>query len=262
MSKHKKSSHRQTSQVQSGTSVLSALHLRVLAGVALIVLAAFLAYFPALSGGFIWDDNTLLTDNQIIRASDGLWRFWFTAKVTDYWPMTNTTFWIEWRLWGMNSTGYHVTNLTLHIVEALLIWIILRKLSIPGAFLAAMIFAVHPVNVESVAWIAQRKNLMAMLFFLLSILFYLRQFFSSCSDNAQRSRHTPCADTAHGVSGLLIGRWYWLSLAAFVLAMLSKGSVAVLPVLLLGMVWWQRPLTSRDLVRTRLFLRLRWYWGE
>ncbi len=206
----------------------------------IIVIAASLGYLPSLSGNFILDDDMLLTDNSLIEAADGLYRFWCTTEVLDYWPVTNTTLWIEWRLWGMNSTGYRATNLILHIIDSLLIWIILRKLSIPGAFFAAMIFAVHPVNVESVAWIAQRKNLMAMLFFLMSILCYLRQFSLNCSDNAQRSRHSPCADPAHGVRGLLIGRWYWLSLAAFVLAMLSKGSVAVLPLLLLGIIWWRR----------------------
>ncbi len=225
----------------------------MLAGVAIIVVAAFIAYLPSLNGGFIWDDNPLLANNLIIKASDGLYRIWCTTKTIDYWPVTNTSFWIEWRLWGMNSTGYHVTNLILHTLEALLIWVILRKLSIPGAFFAALIFAVHPVNVESVAWIAQRKSLLAMLFFLLSILCYLTHFSVSCNDNAQGSRRTPCAGPAHGVSGLLTGRWYWLSLAAFVLAMLSKGSVAVLPVLLLGIVWWLRPLTRRDLVRIAPF---------
>ncbi len=250
MPKRKRYPDRQSLQPRVGTSVLSALHLRVLAGVALIVLAAFLAYFPALSGGFIWDDELLLTNNELIKAADGPYRFWCTTEALDYWPVSNTALWIEWRLWGMNSIGYHVTSLILHILGTLLLWVVLRKLSIPGEFLAAMIFAVHPVNVESVAWIAQRKGLLAMLFCLLSILCYLRQFFSSCSDNAQRSRHTPCADTAHGACGLLIGRWYWLSLGAFVLAMLSKGSVAVLPVLLLIIVWWQRPLTSRDIVRS------------
>ena len=195
-----------------------ALLLGVPAGVALVVVCAFLAYFPSLNGGFILDDDLLLTENQIIKASDGLYRIWCTTESTDYWPMTYTTLWIEWRLWGMNSTAYHITNLILHIIEALLIWIILRKMSIPGAFLAAIIFAVHPVNVESVAWISQRKNMMAMLFFLLSILCYL----------IHSSRHS------HPL-------WYWLSLATFVLAMLSKGSVAVLPVLLLGIVWWRRP---------------------
>ncbi len=216
------------------------LNLSVLAGVALIVVAAFIAYFPSLNGGFIWDDFSLIVENLNIKTLSGLYQIWFSTETVDYWPVTYTTFWIEWRLWGMNATGYHVINLILHIIEALLIWVILRKLSLPGAFLAAMIFAVHPVNVESVAWIAQRKNLMAMLFFLLSILCYLRQFSLNCSDNAQRSRHSPCADPARGVRGLLIGRWYWLSLAAFVLAMLSKGSVAVLPLLLLGIVWWRR----------------------
>ena len=153
------------------------------AGAALIAIAAFIAYLPSINGGFVWDDDLLLTNNYLVKAADGLQRFWCTTEAKDYWPATNTSFWIEWRLWGMNSTGYHVSNLILHIVEALLIWIILRKLSIPGAFLAAMIFAVHPVNVESVAWIAQRKNTMAMLFFLLSILWYLKA--DMTSENAR-----------------------------------------------------------------------------
>ena len=220
----------------------------VLAGVALIVLVVFFAYFPSLNGGFILDDDRLLTDNPLIKASDGLYRFWCTSQTYDYWPVTNTTFWIEWRLWELNSTGYRVTNLILHIAESLLIWIILRKLSIPGAFFAAAIFAVHPVNVESVAWISQRKNMMAMLFFLLSILFYLKLEIPSpslpgCHAHACRGH----------VHQSIANRWYWLSLAAFVLAMLSKGSVAVLPMLLLGIVWWLRPLTRWDWVRTAPF---------
>ena len=160
---------------------ISALPLSVSACVVLIAVAAFIAYLPCITGEFVLDDDLLLTNNPLVMAQDGLHRLWCTAETKDYWPATNTSFWLEWRLWGMNSTGYHVSNLILHIIEALLIWIILRKLSIPGAFLAAMIFAVHPVNVESVAWIAQRKNTMAMLFFLLSILWYLKSCMSTSS---------------------------------------------------------------------------------
>ncbi len=237
MPKRKRYSDRQSLQPRAGTSVLSALHLRVLAGAALIVAAVVIAYLPSINGGFIWDDKMLLSNNQIIIAPDGLYRFWCTTETIDYWPVSNTTFWLEWRLWGMNSTGYHVTNLILHIATTLLIWVILRKLSIPGAFFAGLIFAVHPVNVESVAWIAQRKGLLAMLFCLLSILFYLQAKMQLLLRNR----------------GPAVDRWYWLSLGAFVLAMLSKGSVAVLPVLLLVIVWWQRPLTRRDIVRTAPF---------
>lgn len=146
----------------------------VLSAAALIVVVTCLAYAPALRGGFILDDDKLLTDNSLIKARDGLYRFWCTREAIDYWPVANTTLWVKWRLWGMWSTGYHVTNLVLHLVEALLVWRILWRVGVPGAFLAALLFAVHPVNVESVAWIAQRKGLLALLFSLLAILAYLR----------------------------------------------------------------------------------------
>jgi tetratricopeptide (TPR) repeat protein len=217
----------------------SAFDLSFAAGAGLIVLATCLAYFPSLNGGFILDDDKLLTDNALIKATDGLYRFWFTTEPYDYWPVFNTTLWLEWRLWGMNPTGYHVINLLLHIVEALMIWGILQRLSIPGAFLAALLFAVHPVNVETVAWISQCKSLLAMLFFLLSIHWYLKS-------------ETPWPPPPNGARADA-NRWYGLSLAAFVLALLSKGSVAVLPPLLLGLAWWLRPLTKRDLLRTAPF---------
>ncbi|MGD0653690.1 MAG: tetratricopeptide repeat protein [Thermoguttaceae bacterium] len=251
MSKRKKSPNKAVSSIRPDKKISSALNLRLPAGMAIIILLAFIAYFPSINGGFIMDDDGLLTNNDIIRTPSGLYRFWCTTEAIDYWPATNSTFWIEWRLWGMNATGYHFTNLILHIVEALLIWIILRKLAIPGAFLAALIFAVHPVNVESVAWIAQRKNLMAMLFFLLSILWYLKADMPTTSNGGLREREKTFSSFILHPSSFHF--WYWLSLLAFLIAMLSKGSVAVLPALLLGIIWWLRILTWRDLVRTAPF---------
>jgi protein O-mannosyl-transferase len=171
--------NKQAHQTQSGNYVPFKLNLRVLAGVAIIVLVAFLAYLPSINGGFVFDDKLFVTENNLIQTSDGLHKLWCTTESLEYYPMSYSTLWIGWRLWGTNPTGYHVTNLILHVVEALLFWIILRKLSIRGAFLAAMIFALHPVNVESVAWIAQRRNVVAMLFFLLSILWYFKSTMST-----------------------------------------------------------------------------------
>ncbi len=193
--------------------------------VAFVALVAVAAYWPALSGGFIWDDDALLTLNPLVKAGDGLYRMWFTTQAVDYWPVTGTSFWIEWRLWGLHASGYHLTNLLLHIGSGLLLWRILRQLAIPGPALAAGFFLLHPVNVESVAWIAERKNTLSLVFLLLSALWFLE------------SR-----------------RWYWLSFGAFVLAMLSKGSVAILPVLLLLIIWWrQGTITRTDLARTAPF---------
>jgi tetratricopeptide (TPR) repeat protein len=217
----------------------------ILLGVSAIALAATLSYWPALHGGFVLDDDLLLTESKLIKAPDGLFRIWFTAEPVDYWPVTNSSLWIEWRLWGLDPTGYHVTNLILHISAALLIWLVLRRLSIHGAFLAALLFAVHPVNVESVAWISQRKGLLAIVFFLLSIYFYLR---------AQQPQDPIEKESTSWKAPLTAGRWYWLSLLFFLLAMLSKGSVAILPLVLLLIAWWQRrQLKIQDLLRTLPF---------
>jgi hypothetical protein len=138
---------------------------QILAATVLLTGAALLAYWPALTGGFLWDDDTLVTDSTLVKAPDGLYRMWFTTEPLDYWPLTNTSFWLEWRLWGMRSSGYHATNLLRHLVSGLLVWAILRRLSIRGGLLAAALFVLHPVNVESDAWIAQRKNTLSMVFF-------------------------------------------------------------------------------------------------
>ena len=210
---------------------------RAICGGLFITALVVLIYAPSHNGGFLLDDDLYLTGNPVIKAPDGLKRIWFTMQSPDYWPVTNTSLWIEWRLWGMNPTGYHATNVALHILNSLLIWLVLRRLAIPGAFLAALLFAVHPVNVESVAWIAQRKNVLALLFFLISLGCFLR--FTEPPMIAERKQ-----------PALAATRWYWFSLLAFVLAMLSKGSVAVLPLVLLLIEWWRRgAITRRDWLR-------------
>ncbi|MGO9246740.1 MAG: tetratricopeptide repeat protein [Verrucomicrobiia bacterium] len=174
------------------------------------------AYQPTWHAGFIWDDDGLITGNRMIKDGDGLRKLWFSTEPRDYYPMTGSLCWLEWRAWGNNATGYHVLNVLLHAVNAMLVWMILRRLNIPGAWLAALVFAVHPINVATVAWISEQKNTLSMLFAAVAVLLWLR----FCDEGRWR--------------------WYGFSLAAFLLALLSKSAVVMLPVVLLGCVWWTR----------------------
>src|ERR1035438_726560 len=204
-----------------------------------IVLLTVVTYIPAMRGGFIWDDGLLITENRAVQARDGLYRFWCTTEASDYYPLTSTLSWLEWRLWAKLAVGYHIVNVLLHAINALLVWMVLRRLKIPGAWLAALLFALHPVNVATVAWVSEQKSTLSMLFYLMAIFFYLR-FLEE--DRQPRA-------VARG--------WYTLSLVSFLLALLSKTAVVMLPVVLLGCVWWTRGrLRRKDLLGSVPFFAL------
>ncbi|PYJ37886.1 MAG: hypothetical protein DME84_06140 [Verrucomicrobia bacterium] len=186
--------------------------------VAAIIVAVVVVYLPALRGDFVWDDFLLITGNPLLQNFSGLLEIWSGGRTADYFPLTNTVFWIEHHLFGANATGYHAVNILLQIANALLVWRLLKQLNIPGAWLAGLIFGIHPVHVASVAWISELKNLLAMLFALLSVLFFLKL------DN-QRLRNSVTA--------------YSASLVFFALALLSKTQVVFLPFVLLLCAWWR-----------------------
>lgn len=198
---------------------------------AFLVCAVVVVYLPAFKAGFIWDDDILLTANAKLQTLHGLKEIWLGQGTHDYTPLTLTSFWLEKRVWGDAASGYHAINLLLHAVSAILLWRILTLLRIPGAWLAGLLFAIHPVNVASVAWIAERKNTLSGVLFFAAILAFLL------------------------ASGRSRGPWlYIFSLVFFLLSGLSKGSVATMPPVLCGLLLWKNGKVGRqDMLRVAPF---------
>ena len=214
----------------------------VLAAAALCLLVG-VSYFPAFLAGFVWDDEAF-TDAAVVRDVSGLWRIWFSPRAIEneghYWPLVYTTFWLEHKLWGFAPAGYHAVNVALHAVNTLLLWRLAERLAVPGAWLAAAVFGVHPLHVESVAWVIERKDLLSGLFYLAAFLTWVR-FTEEPRPEPRRRRRLP------------EGR-YLAAMALFVCALLSKSIAVTLPAALLIRHWWkQGRVTAPDLLRLAPF---------
>ena len=211
-----------------------------------ILLLVVGAYLPALRGQFIWDDDYNIIKSAPLRTLGGLFRIWFEPGATQqYYPLTHTSFWVDYHLWGLHPLPYHAENILLHALGAILVWRVLRRLSVPGAWLGAALFALHPVCVESVAWITERKNTLCVVFFLGSLLAAIEFWLP---------RPAPAAKTTSKSSGTTemgFGPWkfYWLALILYLCALWSKTATLGLPGVILVLAWWKRGrLVRRDAV--------------
>src|SRR5437773_3840725 len=206
-------------------------------GAASLAALTVFAYWPAWHGGFIWDDDRYVTHNYLLIASDGLRRIWFSLDApSQYFPLTYTVLRIERSLWDLNPVGYHWVNILLHLGSALLVWCILARLKVPGAWLAAAIFALHPVQVESVGWISELKNVLMGFFFLLTLLTWIE--YVDAKDKHRRIL-------------------YAAALVFYLLALSAKATACTLPAALLLVLWLkQRPIGRRALLEIIPFVVL------
>lgn len=187
----------------------------------LILLAGLFAFSPTFHGGWLWDDDYEVTANRALRTLPGLVEIWTGRKLPDYFPLKSTFLWIQYQLWQVNSTGYHLVTIFFHLVNSLLVWRLFDRLGIRMAWIGGLLFCIHPIVVESVAWVAEQKNTVSQFFLLSSMLCYLR------------------FDKRRDI-------WdYWYAFLLFVAAMLCKTSVVMLPLVLLLYCWWKRGCISK-----------------
>ena len=191
----------------------------------IIVGAAILVYVPAMSGAFVWDDEPWISGNPLVRGDDRrwwqtLWAIWSGAEGVDYYPLTTTLNWLEWRIFAGSPAGFHVVNILLHGANAVLVWRVLRSIGVQGAWLAGLIFAIHPVHAASVAWVSEAKNTLSLLFYLCSFVAFVR------------FEHTARV------------RWYVGALLLFAAGLLAKTHGVFVPAVFVLYAWWRYGFSS------------------
>jgi tetratricopeptide (TPR) repeat protein len=210
----------------------------------LLVLLPLTAYLPAYDAGFYSDDVSHVVQNERLRTARGLGEIWSDVRGTDdlYYPLTFTTYWIDYQLWGTNPAGYHTANIFLHALNSLLVWLVFKRLGIPGAWFAGAIFSLHPVHVESVAWVTERRNTLSLFFYLLSILAYLgyRRIGADGSGAAGGATGAvPAAADRRRFQNSPRGA-YFAAFVCFAAALLSKTATLSLPAVILVVIWWKK----------------------
>jgi Tfp pilus assembly protein PilF len=231
--------------------------IRAWAGGAAIAAAAWFVFSPALHGGWIWDDDVEITGNYALRGISGLREIWLGARGADYFPLKTTVQWLQWHAWHDWVAGYHATNLAFHLLGALLLWRVLRKLGAPLAWLGGLVFAVHPLTVESVAWVSELKNVLSLPFLLLAAGAWIDYdqaavFWPQRGTRSTRNStdsESPQDDPAHlhpadatAKAGL---RFLLIALLCFLASLLCKTSGVMFPFVLLLYCWWKRGKIAR-----------------
>jgi tetratricopeptide (TPR) repeat protein len=235
---------------------------------AIIVLAVLWIYSPVYHPYFpadwLWDDDQLLTANATVQSTTAasLAKLWFNPDGADYFPLSYSALWMQWPLFNMWPTGYHLTTILLHIAGSLLLWRLFSVMKLPGAWLGAALFAVHPVCVESVAWVSELKNTLSLPLFLLSAIAFIRYddeapHGSLLDPTPDRNTDTGLEDLDAETKALPAGGLdpnYAAAIGFFLLAMFAKTSVVMMPVAILLYAWWKRGrVTERDVIRSAPF---------
>jgi Flp pilus assembly protein TadD len=185
----------------------------------IVVLASLWIYAPAYHGDWLWDDDQSITANPVVQGPWSFYKFWVSPHGADYFPVAATGFWLQWHAFGPNPTGYHIVNIVLHILGALAFWRLLHVMKLPGAWLGGLLFAIHPICVESVAWVSELKNTLSQPLFLLAATSFVQ--FDDDRDATAATKH------------------YALAVVFFLVAMLTKTAVVMFPVVILAYGWWK-----------------------
>lgn len=230
------------SDVTAGIAAANRCRWNFILGIGALLLLTLAVYYPLRLGIYLWDDGQWVTNNPIVHHWRGFEIFWLHPEaMAQYYPMTFSLLSVEYHIWGLHSLPYHLVNVLFQAVNAILLWLILRRLELRSAWMAAALFAIHPVQVETVAWVAEMKNLLSGFFYFLALLTFLK--FIAMGPRPAGTLNSPSAEKPCSNHQL-----YVISTLLFLFGLLSKTAICTLPVAIVIILWWKDSLRDREII--------------